>query len=328
MPTYSIIVPVYDRPDEMQEFLDSLLTQTYTDFEVLVLEDASPRPCDAVVQRYADRLDVRYFYRPGLDRSQRRNLGMEQARSNIFLLFDSDCVLPSTYMDSVHRAYSKAPADCFGGPDNAHPDFNRMQKAVNYSMTSFFTTGGIRGGKKPMESFTPRSFNMGITRKAFDATGGFRSMIGEDIDFSLRVRKAGLKTALYREAYVYHKRRVDLKKFYRQIRTFGKSRIVLSKTNPGSLKPVHLFPLLFVLGHIALIFAGIFVHSVFLFPIFAYILLLCTDAWLQNRSLHVGLLSVLTSYTQLTAYAIGFLNEAFTAKAYKAIGKQETIYHP
>jgi len=201
-----------------------------------------------VAKDYTGKLDVRYFFIPGTDRSYRRNYGMQEAKGDYFILFDSDCVIPAGYLQAVSLALNETPVDCFGGPDNADESFSDMQKAVNYSMTSFFTTGGIRGGSKQMEKFNPRSFNMGISRKAFELTGGFRSMIGEDIDFSLRVRDAGLETKLFREAFVYHKRRVNISKFYRQTNTFGKARIVLTKAHPGSLKIVHLLPLGFCLG--------------------------------------------------------------------------------
>jgi GT2 family glycosyltransferase len=326
MPKYSIIVPIYDRPDEMAELLESLTLQTFKDFEVLIVEDQSPHKCEEVVESFKDRLDLRYFYIPGTDRSFRRNYGMEQARGDIFILFDSDCVIPASYLDAVEAGLQTDPADCFGGPDNANDTFSDIQKAVNYSMTSFFTTGGIRGGSKQMEKFTPRSFNMGISRKAFGKTKGFRSMIGEDIDFSLRVREAGLETKLYREAYVYHKRRVDLRRFYLQVNTFGKSRIVLTKAHPGSLKAVHTLPVFFVLGHLLLLALAFFNSPFWLLLILVYVLLLFTDSLIKNKSLTIALMSIATAYTQLCGYGIGFLDEAFTGRASNKIKEQESLY--
>jgi len=325
MPKYSIIVPVYNRPDEIAELLESLTLQTFKDFEVLIVEDNSPQKCDLVVESFKDRLDVRYFFIPGTDRSYRRNYGMEQAKGAYFILYDSDCVIPSGYFDAVEAGLKADPADCFGGPDNADDSFSDMQKAVNYSMTSFFTTGGIRGGSKQMEKFNPRSFNMGISRKAFEVTKGFRSMIGEDIDFSLRVRENGMETKLYRDAFVYHKRRVDLRRFYLQVNTFGKSRIVLTKAHPGSLKAVHTLPVIFVLGHVLLLIFALW-SPLWLLFIALYALLLFTDSWIKNKSLKIALLSVATAYTQLFGYGIGFLDEAFTGRASRKIKEQESLY--
>jgi len=325
MPKYSIIVPVYNRPDEIAELLESLTMQTFKDFEVLIVEDNSPQKCDLVVESFKDRLDVRYFFIPGTDRSYRRNYGMEQAKGAYFILYDSDCVIPSGYFDAVEAGLKAEPADCFGGPDNADDSFSDMQKAVNYSMTSFFTTGGIRGGSKQMEKFNPRSFNMGISRKAFEVTKGFRSMIGEDIDFSLRVRENGMETKLYRDAFVYHKRRVDLRRFYLQVNTFGKSRIVLTKAHPGSLKAVHTLPVIFVLGHVLLLIFALW-SPLWLLFIALYALLLFTDSWIKNKSLKIAFLSVATAYTQLFGYGIGFLDEAFTGRASRKIKEQESLY--
>lgn len=326
MPKYSVIVPIYNRPDEMAELLESLTLQTYKDFEVIIVEDNSPNKSDQVAASFKDRLDVRYFFIPGTDRSYRRNYGMEQAKGDYFILYDSDCVIPSGYFEAVEAGLKAEPADCFGGPDNADESFTEMQKAVNYSMTSFFTTGGIRGGAKQMEKFNPRSFNMGISRKAFEVTKGFRSMIGEDIDFSLRVRENGMETKLYRDAFVYHKRRVDLRRFYLQVNTFGKSRIVLTNAHPGSLKAVHLLPVIFVLGHILLLALALFWTPWWLVLVLLYVLLLFSDSLYKNRSLKIAILSVITAYTQLCGYGIGFLDEALTGRASKKLKEQESLY--
>lgn len=326
MPKYSVIVPIYNRPDEMAELLESLTLQTYKDFEVIIVEDNSPNKSDQVAASFKDRLDVRYFFIPGTDRSYRRNFGMEQAKGDYFILYDSDCVIPSGYFEAVEAGLNAEPADCFGGPDNADDSFSEMQKAVNYSMTSFFTTGGIRGGAKQMEKFNPRSFNMGISRKAFEVTKGFRSMIGEDIDFSLRVRENGMETKLYRDAFVYHKRRVDLRRFYLQVNTFGKSRIVLTNAHPGSLRAVHLLPVIFVLGHILLLALALFWTPWWLVLVLLYVLLLFSDSLYKNRSLKIAILSVITAYTQLCGYGIGFLDEALTGRASKKLKEQESLY--
>jgi len=326
MPKYSIIVPIYNRPDEMAELLESLTLQTFKDFEVLILEDNSPMKSDEVAKRYEDCLDIHYFFIPGTDRSYRRNYGMQHAKGAYFILFDSDCVIPEGYLEAVDASLLKDPADCFGGPDNADDSFSDMQKAVNYSMTSFFTTGGIRGGAKQMEKFNPRSFNMGISRKAFEKTEGFRSMIGEDIDFSLRVREAGMETKLYRDAFVYHKRRVNISKFYKQTNTFGRARVVLTKAHPGSLKLVHLLPVTFVLGHLFIVVLALLWTPFWLMLIALYMLLLFLDSLRKNRRLLIAYMSVVAAYAQLFGYGLGFLEEMLKGTSSKKNKGQETLY--
>ena len=204
-PYFSIIIPVYNRPDEVRELLESLVGQTCKDFELLLVEDGSTRRCDEVAGEYSDRLTIRYFYKENSGRSLTRNYGMERAEGRYLVFFDSDCIIPPSYFETVRRRLEEAYVDCYGGPDAAHRSFSRLQKAINYAMTSFFTTGGIRGGKGSMEKFTPRTFNMGFSKEVYDRVGGFADMFGEDIDLSLRIRDAGFTTALFRDAYVYHK---------------------------------------------------------------------------------------------------------------------------
>lgn len=225
---YSVIIPVYNRPDEVDELLYSLTTQTFQDFEVIVVEDGSSVPCKQVVDGYADKLDIHYYYKPNSGPGQTRNYAAERSRGDYLLILDSDCILPDGYLAAVEAELSREPADAFGGPDRAHDSFSDVQKAINYAMTSFFTTGGIRGGKKKMDKFYPRSFNMGVKAEVYRALGGFSQMrFGEDIDFSIRIFKGGYRCRLFPEAWVWHKRRTDLKKFFKQVHNSGIARINL-----------------------------------------------------------------------------------------------------
>ena len=248
-PKYSVVIPVYNRPDEVDELLQSLCGQTYQNFEVVVVEDGSAIPCKQVVKKYTEMLDVHYFEKPNSGPGQTRNYAAERSRGEYLLILDSDCILPETYLAAVEAELLREPADAFGGPDRAHDSFSDVQKAINYAMTSFFTTGGIRGGKKKMDKFYPRSFNMGVRAEVYKALGGFSAMrFGEDIDFSIRIFKGGYTCRLFPDAWVYHKRRTDLKKFFKQVHNSGIARINLYKKYPDSLKLVHLLPAVFTLG--------------------------------------------------------------------------------
>ena len=304
---YSFIIPVFNRPDEVDELLNSLTTQTLRDFEVVVVEDGSSVPCKDVTEKYADKLLIHYYYKDNSGPGQTRNYGVERASGEYMLILDSDCILPDTYLEEVEKELQHKEADAFGGPDRAHESFTDVQKAINYAMTSFFTTGGIRGGKKKMDKFYPRSFNMGVKKSVYQALGGFSKMrFGEDIDFSIRIFKGGYACRLFPEAWVWHKRRTDLKKFFKQVHNSGIARINLYKKYPESLKLVHLLPAVFTLGVVFLLLASLVCGwSLSLLVLFA--LIICIDSTLQNKSLKIGLLSVVASFIQLTGYGTGFL---------------------
>jgi len=322
---FSIIIPVFNRPDEVEELLESLSKQTDKGFEILVIEDGSTICCEKVCKQYEKLLTLRYFLKPNSGRSEARNFGMERAIGNYFVIFDSDCIIPPFYFEVVRKVLIKNYVDCYGGPDNADRSFSNMQKAINYSMTSVLTTGGIRGATKQREKFSPRSFNMGISKEVFEKVGGYKNMIGEDIDLSIRIKAAGFKTTLIKEAYVFHKRRVDLKKFYKQVNTFGKGRVLLHHKHKGSLKTVHALPLFFVLGNLGLILLSlVFLNPIFLLPTAIYTTALFFESLIKTRSIIIAFLSILTGFTQLFGYGFGFLGELFTGRASRK--KQEELY--
>ena len=312
MPYFSVIIPVYNRPDEVRELLESLSKQTLKDFEVLLIEDGSVNRCDTVAQEFDKDLNICYFYKENSGRSLTRNYGMERASGEYLIFFDSDCIIPERYFEIVKARLEEDYVDCFGGPDAAHSSFSNLQKAISYSMTSFFTTGGIRGGKKGMEKFTPRTFNMGFSKEVYKRVGGVKDMFGEDIDLSLRIQKAGFHTVLIRDAFVYHKRRVSFRSFYRQVSVFGRARVDLYLLHPESLKIVHLLPAAFVLGSLILILLSFFCIWALL-PLIVYFLALFFESLVCNHSLRIAGLSVLTSIIQLGGYGIGFLS-AFIKK--------------
>ena len=307
--TYSLIIPVFNRPDEVDELLESLCTQTSRDFEVIIVEDGSTLRCAEVVARYASRLDVHYYEKPNSGPGDTRNYGAARAQGAWYIVLDSDCVLPPGYIASIDEELQRRPSDAFGGPDRAHPSFTPMQKAINYSMTSFFTTGGIRGGRKKLDKFYPRSFNMGVSAALWQRLGGFRAMrFGEDIDFSIRIFESGASCRLFPESWVWHKRRTDLTKFFRQVHNSGMARIHLQILHPGSLRLVHLLPMCFTLGVAGLCLLSLAMWTWYsLTLLLLYALLVGTDSAIRNGSLRIGLLSIAASYVQLTGYGIGFL---------------------
>lgn len=334
---YSIIVPVYNRPDEVDELLGSLAEQTEKDFEVIIVEDGSSVTCEKVCNGYKATLDIHYFMKENSGPGQSRNYGVARAKGEYVIILDSDVVLPPGYIESVSDELEKAPADAFGGPDKAHSSFTDIQKAISYSMTSFFTTGGIRGSKKKkLDKFYPRSFNMGVRRDVYNKLGGFSKMrFGEDIDFSIRIFKAGCKCRLFPESWVWHKRRTDFRKFFRQVYNSGIARINLYKKYPESLKLVHLLPMVFTVGVLSLVVISavgrVLMHYDDIdrwywlcagpwLPILAYCLLIFVDSSKQNRSLKIGLESIAASFVQLMGYGFGFI-EAWWKRC--VLGKDE-----
>jgi len=315
---FSIIIPVYNRPKEVEELLSSLINQSYTQFEVLIIEDGSSITCKKVVDSFSDQLKIKYHFKENGGQGFARNYGFERARGEYMIVFDSDCLIPSNYLQEVNSFLDEHNVDAFGGPDKAHPDFNVLQKAISYSMTSPFTTGGIRGAKKHIGKFHPRSFNMGISQKVFDETGGYKiTRMGEDVEFSIRIIKSGFRTALIEDAFVYHKRRTSLSQFYKQLHFFGRARINVNRFFPGEIKLVHLLPLFFVIAHVVWVSTLIWNKDLFkigaVVLLFYYVSIFIHSAF-RNKSLFVGLLSVLTSFVQLFGYGMGLISEKLSPR--------------
>lgn len=307
MPYFSIIIPIYNRPDEVEELLESLSLQTFSDFEVLLIEDGSSIKCDEIAEKFSEELNVRYYYKENSGRSETRNYGMEKAKGEYFVFFDSDCFIPPFYIEKIKNTLSNNYTDSYGGPDKANKTFSNLQKAINFSMTSFLTTGGIRGSKGvKLEKFVPRTFNMGFSKEVYKTVGGFKDMFGEDIDLSLRIRNEGYTCQLISDAFVYHKRRVDLYSFYRQVHVFGMARISLYLLHPNSLKLVHVLPAIFTITSILLISLSLWNINL-LIPLLLYYALIFVDSSIQNRNILIGILSIITSAIQLYGYGWGFI---------------------
>jgi glycosyltransferase involved in cell wall biosynthesis len=308
----SFVVPVYNRPNEIRELLESMVQQTKSGFEVVIIEDGSDLDCKQVCDEFRTKLELNYFFKENSGPGQSRNYGFERAKGDYCIFLDSDCVLPPNYYKTVLNALKDDYVDAFGGPDRAHENFSIFQKAINYSMTSFFTTGGIRGNSEKLDKFYPRSFNMGYSRDVLNKTKGFSKMrFGEDIDMSIRILQNGFKTRLIKDAFVYHKRRTNLRQFFKQVFNSGIARINLYKRHPESLKMVHFAPMLFTIGSIGLLILALAYSILFLLPIGIHILIILTDSSLRNKSIHIGWVSVITSYIQLFGYGFGFINAAW-----------------
>jgi len=307
--SFSFIVPVYNRPNEIQELLESLLQQTYDrDFEIVIVEDGSTQSSESVVKSFQDKLNIAYYQKPNSGPGDSRNYGMRLAKGNYYIVLDSDCILPPQYLVAAEKSLLGAFVHCYGGPDAAHESFTNVQKAINYAMTSFLTTGGIRGGKKAVDKFQPRSFNMGISKEAFEKVGGYGNIHpGEDPDLTIRIWNEGYETKLIPEAYVYHKRRIDWKKFYIQVNKFGMVRPILNKWHPATAKLTYCFPTLFCVGFLLALLLMV-IGFPFLSYLFAfYFVLLFIDALLKTKNIGVSLMALFATIVQFVGYGIGFL---------------------
>jgi len=310
---FSIIIPLYNRPQEIKELLSTLCKQTYMQFEVLVIEDGSVNDAKDIVASFENKLDVKYFYKENSGQGFSRNFGFERAKGDYFIIFDSDILVPSDYLEIVKDYLYEHQLDAFGGPDAAHESFTPVQKAISYAMTSPFTTGGIRGNKKHIGQFHPRSFNMGISREVYEKVGGFiLTRLGEDIEYSIRIHDNGFKIGLIPAAKVYHKRRTSFTQFYKQLHFFGRARINIYKHFPSELKLVHFFPAVFTLGLGFVVLCNIFYRPLAYvgnFLVLLYFLLIFFHAWQLNKSIKIAFLSVIASFIQLTAYGLGFIQD-------------------
>lgn len=306
---FSLIIPVYNRPDEVDELLNSLSQQDYTDnFEVVIVEDGSSMRCDDVVRKYAGKLHLSYSFKENSGPGDSRNYGMKKAKGDYFIIFDSDCIIPKSYLTEVAKALKENYVDCFGGPDAALESFSDIQKAINFAMTSFLTTGGIRGGSEKIDKFQPRSFNMGLSRKAFEASNGYGNIHpGEDPDLTIRLWNLGFETQLFPKAYVYHKRRIDWEKFTVQVNKFGKARPILNSWHPQYNKLTFFFPSVFIIGLLFAFILLIFTYDILLQLYFVYFLMIFLVSSYKNKSLKVGVLSIKAVWKQFYGYGTGFI---------------------
>ena len=329
MRKYSIIIPVYNRPHELGELLTCLTKQTYSSFEVIIVEDGSKIKADEVVKKFSNQLEIYYYFKENGGQGFARNYGFERASGDYFIIFDSDALIEPNYLEIVENQLNTNYIDLYGGPDTDHPSFTPIQKAISYSMTSIFTTGGIRGRKNNLGgTFHPRSFNMGISREVWQKTGGFQiSRMGEDIIFSITALRMGFTSRLISEAFIYHKRRTDFLAFFRQLNFFGKARINISRFFPDELKVVHFFPLIFTTGCLMIPFLWFISKPLFIATILGYGLfksLILIDATIKSKSLKIGFLSMTAAFIQLTGYGIGFFQEGikriFEPKTHRETG--------
>lgn len=316
---FSIIIPIFNRPEEIVELLDSLTMQsTKENFEVIIVEDGSQITCEKEIQHYFAELDLKYHTQKNQGPGPARNFGAAHAQGDIFIFFDSDCIIPTDYFEKVNNHLANDPLDCFGGPDRAHSFFTPIQKAISYSMTSPITTGGIRGGKKQMDKFYPRSFNLGIRREYFERLKGFADMrFGEDLDFSMRAVESGIKVGLIPEAFVYHKRRTRFKAFFKQVFNSGVARIELSIKHPGTLKLIHFLPSLFTIGYPLLLVMAIYIWPWFWVPFVGFMVLIFIDAFSRMKDFKVAWLSIWASLFQLMGYGSGFIKAVLIRKILK-----------
>jgi glycosyltransferase involved in cell wall biosynthesis len=314
---YSFVVPVYNRPHEIKELLESLTDQRFKDFDAIIIDDGSSAKAECVVHAFKRKIDVVYYCKANSGPGLTRNLGCRLAKGDYFIILDSDCTLPTNYLEAVDNHLCRNYLDAFGGPERPHDSFTPIQKAITYSMTSFLTTGGIRGGKKQIDKFYPRSFNMGISKDVFERTKGFSSMrYGEDIEFSIRIMALGYRTGLIENAFVYHKRRTSFGQFFDQVFHSGAARVEIYKLHKAELKPVHLLPAAFTIYcGVTLLAALIDLSTFFLLSglLIVYTALIFIDAAIRNRSLKIGFLSVIAMFVQLIGYGVGFIR-AFVNK--------------
>lgn len=322
---YSFVIPVFNRPEEVRELLQSMSRLQFSrSFEIVIVEDGSSIPSEEVISQFQQKLNISYYFKSNSGPGNSRNFGMRKAKGNYYLILDSDVLLPEDYLQQVDDFLQHNYLDCFGGPDASHPSFSKTQKAIDYTMTSFLTTGGIRGKKASVGDFQPRSFNMGISKEAFEASGGFGKIHpGEDPDLSLRLKKQGFRLGLIAAAVVFHKRRIDWGKFYTQVRKFGLVRPILNSWHPGSAKITYWFPSVFSLGFLLAIlllrfgFWGLFDLYIL------YFMIIGIDAGIKNKNLKIGFLAIYATLVQFFGYGYGFLISVWEIQVLKKDPEQE-----
>ncbi|OAD92825.1 glycosyl transferase family 2 [Aequorivita soesokkakensis] len=322
---YSFIIPVFNRPQEVKELLDSFVgLDFHEDFEIVLVEDGSTETSENIVGAFSEKLSISYYFKQNSGPGDSRNFGMKKAKGDYFIILDSDCLLPSHYLTTVDSFLNHHFYHCFGGADAAHSSFTSLQKAINYVMTSFYTTGGIRGSEVSVNRFEPRSFNMGISKEAFEMTGGFAKIHpGEDPDLSQRILKAGYKTTFLPKAFVYHKRRISWKKFAVQVKKFGLVRPILNQWHPESAKITFWFPTVFVFFVVFSVVFSIFISPFIITPLLLYLMLIFVDSTVKNKNITIGFLSIAAVFVQFFGYGIAFLKSSFLINLLKKDPKKQ-----
>src|SRR5690554_625598 len=325
--SYSFVIPVYNRPQEIRELLETMLSLDFSgNFEIVIVEDGSTETSEKLVSEFGEKLDISYYFKKNSGPGDSRNFGMQRAKGNYFIILDSDCLLPPHYLSTVNSFLSKDFYHCFGGADAAHESFSPLQKAINHVMTSFLTTSGLRGSEKSLHRFEPRSFNMGISKEAFEKTGGFAKIHpGEDPDLSQRILKAGYQTTFIPNAFVFHKRRISWEKFYLQVKKFGLARPILNLWHPGSSKISFWFPTFFVFFVIGSILLSAVWHPIIILPLAIYLLMVLLDSTIKNNSIYIGMLSVVAVFVQFFGYGVAFMKSTFYVKI---LGKEPEKQFP
>ena len=309
---FSFIVPVFNRPDELRDLLESFLHLNNPDdvaYEIIIADDGSEPPLKEVAEAYSGTLPVRYFYKKNSGPGDTRNRAMQQAEGEYFIILDSDILLPEDYLTNLVAALKKHPeADLAGGPDDAAASFSPFQKAVNLVMTSFLTTGGIRGHKKNVQKYVPRSFNMIVRREVFERTGGFGNIHpGEDPEWVYKSLGAGFRTVFFPDVKVFHKRRIDFGKFALQMKKFGITRYILNLRYPGFDSMVYRFPVLISLGWFLALPLFLLGFPWLLYAVLLHFAMIFVEFLFRSRSLRIALTALLVFVVQMAAYAYGYL---------------------
>ncbi len=307
--TISIVVAIFNRKDELFELLNSLIAQTDKDFEVIIVDDGSFVDLVPTVETFKEMLNIQYFKKANSGPGLSRNYGANRAKNDWLVFVDSDVIVEKDYIENIKKNLEKTDCAAFGGADKAHKGFNLLQKAISYSMTSVFTTGGIRGSKKAVTRFQPRSFNMGVNKEIFLKIGGFSEMrIGEDPDLSMTIWENGYQTAFFDNIGVYHKRRTDLGKFSKQVYQFGCARPILNQRHPDYVKPTFWFPTLFLLGYVAGILEYFLLQKGFVLACYGfYTLVIFVHALYLTKNIAIAAQAIITTYIQMFSYGYGFL---------------------
>lgn len=308
----SFVVPVYNRPDELRELLSSMTRlEGSIPFEVVVVDDGSKPGCDEVMREFPG-MNIHYYYKENTGPGDSRNYGMKRASGNYFIILDSDCLLSAHYLLAVKESLNAEYVDCFGGPDAAHSNFNLRQKAISFVMTSFWTTGGIRGNKRKLKPYEPRSFNMGMSKKAFEISGGFGNLHpGEDPELVQRLWDLGFKTKYIERALVYHKRRITWSSYARQIYKFGLARSILNVKKPKYASWVFWLPIFVVLLGLTSLILGLLGCFNMLYFVLAYAIFLAFAGMLNLKSFRALFMIPFVFAIQSIAYAIGFIRGWF-----------------
>lgn len=219
MPDAAIIVPSYNRPEQLRRCLEALTRQDHPSYEVIIVDDGSAEPLAPVCEPFAPL--VRCIRQQNTGPAAARNRGAASTSAAFIALTDDDCIARPNWLSALQAAHEGQAFRLVGGQvENGLPS-DRYAAASQLLCDYLYDYFGAKSGTMPF--FT--SNNMALSRVDFEKLGGFDETFplaaAEDREFGLRWRERGGESCYAADAVIDHFHAMTLRKFWRQHSNYG-----------------------------------------------------------------------------------------------------------